>query len=274
MRDQIAELWWEQLLFDDRLRVKVGKVEANSEFAWVEYGGEFMGPAWAISPNVVGIPTYPETAVSFNAQWTPNDEAWLSVGVYDGAGQSGRRTGLHGVGSTFGSPSDLWLVVEGGRVWSDGRLGLGAWSATGDLDEFNGGTASGSEGFYAVFDQALASALGEDGESVATTGLFARVSYADPEVSEVELHFATGVQWTGLVDARPDDTSGCAVCVAELSDEAGFGDDRELVLEAFWRYQVTPFLSFKPDVQYVVDPGGDPALDDALVLGMRVEASF
>lgn len=274
VRDQIAELWVEQLLFDDRLRVKVGKVDANSEFAWVEYGAEFIGPAWAISPNVLGIPTYPETAVSANVFWTPDDATFLGVGVYDGAGQSGYRTGLHGVGTAFGSPDDLWLVVEGGRAWSDGRFGVGAWHGTGDFDEFTGGTSSGSEGVYAVLDQALASEVGEDGESIATTGMFLRAAYADPEVSEIELHLATGVQWSGLVDARPDDLCGCAICIAELSDEAGFGEDREVVLEAFWRFQATPFLSFKPDLQYVVNPGGDPALDDATVLGLRIEAAF
>ncbi len=122
VRDQIAELWWEQLFFDDRLRVKLGKVEANSEFAWVEYGGELIGPAWAISPNVLGIPTYPETAFSLNAEWTHDDLHWMRIGIYDGAAQSGRRTGVHGVGSVFGAPSDLWLALEVGRTWNDGRL--------------------------------------------------------------------------------------------------------------------------------------------------------
>jgi len=274
VRDQIAELWWEQLFLDDRLRVKVGKVEANSEFAWVEYGGELIGPAWAISPNVLGIPTYPETAVSFNAEWTPDDRHWVRVGVYDGAAQSGRRTGVHGVGSVFGAPSDLWLALEVGRTWNAGRLGVGAWRATGDFDEFSGGVADGSNGFYAVFDQTLAQEVDAAGEPLSSTGLFARLAYADPEVSEVELHLATGVQWTGLLAARPSDVCGCGVSIAELSSEAGFDDDREVVLEGYWGFQVTPAIALKPDVQYIVDPGGDPLLDDALVLGLRVQAAF
>ncbi|MEZ6018101.1 MAG: carbohydrate porin [Planctomycetota bacterium] len=274
VRDQIAELWWEQLFFDERLRVKVGKVEANSEFAFVDYGGELIGPAWAISPNVLGIPTYPETAVSVNAQWTPNDETWFSLGIYDGAAQSGYRTGLHGVGTAFGSPSDLWIALEGGRAWSDGRLGLGVWNGTGDFAEFGGGVSSGSQGFYAVLDQALSSAVGADGESVTGAGLFARLAVADPDVSEVHVHFATGIQWTGLVESRPDDVCGCGISIAELSKEAGFDEDREVVLETFWRYQVTPWVALKPDLQYIASPGGDSSLDDAVVLGLRVEASL
>lgn len=270
VRDQIAEIWWEQLLADDRLRVKVGKLDANSEYAWVEHGEEFIGPAWAISNNVLGIPTYPETAFSFNAQWTPDDETWVSVGVYDGASQSGRRTGQHGLGSVFGGPGDLWLVLEAGRVWNEGRFGVGLWSATGDQDRFTGGTEDGTEGFYLVFDQLVYQQ--EGGPSSA--GLFARYAWADPEVSEVEHHLASGVTWSAPFAHRPDDACGLAASLFELSGDAGFTEDREALVEAFYRFQATPAISLKPDVQWVMNPGGDASLEDAWVLGLRVEAAF
>jgi porin len=274
VRDQIAELWWEQLFLDERLRVKVGKVEANSEFAWVEYGGDLIAPPWAISPNVLAIPTYPETAPSINLEWTPDDASWVRFGVYDGAAQSGRRTGVHGLGTTFGEPSDLWIALEAGRTWSDGRVGIGAWRATGDFDRFSGGVEDGTDGFYVVFDQALTTSVAEDGETLTGAGLFARVSYADPDVSEVHVHFATGLHWQGLVDSLPNDALGCGVSWCELSDDAGFSDDREVLLEVFWRHQLTPAISVQPDLQFVLSPGGDETIDDAILAGLRLAASF
>ena len=38
--------------------------------------------------------------------------------------------------------------------------------------------------------------------------------------------------------------------------------------------QLQPWLEVQPDLQYVVHPGTDPALDDALVAGVRLEISF
>jgi porin len=38
--------------------------------------------------------------------------------------------------------------------------------------------------------------------------------------------------------------------------------------------RVTEWLTVQPDVQYVVNPGTDPALDDALVVGLRFEIAF
>ena len=41
-RSQVSELWYEQRLLDDRLRIKIGKVDANTEFNYVDHGAEFI----------------------------------------------------------------------------------------------------------------------------------------------------------------------------------------------------------------------------------------
>ena len=41
-RTQIAELWYQQQLLDNRLRIKVGKVDANTEFAAPARGAGVM----------------------------------------------------------------------------------------------------------------------------------------------------------------------------------------------------------------------------------------
>ena len=55
----------------------------------------------------------------------------------------------------------------------------------------------------------------------------------------------------------------------------GAGADRwEVTFELTYRVRVLPFLSLQPDVQYVANPGGDPDLDDALVVGLRAVLFF
>ena len=60
-----------------------------------------------------------------------------------------------------------------------------------------------------------------------------------------------------------------------FSDEpgAGFPQD-ETAIELYHRFQLTPFLSIKPDLQYIANPGGSPGVADALVATVRVEIVF
>jgi porin len=48
----------------------------------------------------------------------------------------------------------------------------------------------------------------------------------------------------------------------------------ETAYELTWRIPVGEHFALQPDVQYVDDPGTNPALGDALVVILRVEAVF
>ena len=57
-RTQIAELWYQQLFLDQKVRVKVGK-DANSEFAVPQNGVAFLNSSFGHSPTIA-MPTYPD----------------------------------------------------------------------------------------------------------------------------------------------------------------------------------------------------------------------
>jgi porin len=52
----------------------------------------------------------------------------------------------------------------------------------------------------------------------------------------------------------------------ELADNL---DDSSYGFEAYYRFQVTPWLQLSPNVQYLIDPGIGEGTDNALVLGLR-----
>lgn len=62
----------------------------------------------------------------------------------------------------------------------------------------------------------------------------------------------------------------------EFSDAvgAGFTADSETAVEVFYSLRLVPGMRLKPDLQYVVDPGGDAALDDAWILTLRLTVSL
>ena len=129
-RDEIAELWYEQVLLDGKVRVKIGKVEANSEFDFADNAGDFMCSSPGCSPTIFVFLTYPDPATSVNVFIYPNDSLYVGAGLYDGAGQEGISTGLRGPETFFGSPSDLFIIGEAGMTWEcaegrPGRLAIG-----------------------------------------------------------------------------------------------------------------------------------------------------
>lgn len=205
----------------------------------------------------------------------------LGAGVFDGALQEGIRTGAHGPRTLFGPPADLYLIGEVGFHWNDrskaypGVLRVGAWHHTGTFDRFDGGTNDGSTGYYAIIEQKLWRENPDDEDDAQGFAGFAEYDYAEPDITEIEHHLSAGVTWTGAIASRDDDVIGLGFTAVRFSasDRAGFEEDYEVSLETFFKVQITPNLSLKPDVQYIIDPGGAD-LDNALVVTLRLDLSM
>ena len=51
-------------------------------------------------------------------------------------------------------------------------------------------------------------------------------------------------------------------------------DGAEVNLELTGSFRATDWLTIQPDIQYVVNPGFDPDVKNALALGLRFEVVF
>jgi len=262
----LYEVWFEQTSEDGRWRLKIGKVDANSEFAYVDNGAEFIHSSPGFSPSIFVFPTYPDPATSVNLFFDPVEDFGVALGVYDGAAQEGFRTGRRGPKTFLGSPSDLFVVGEAIWRWGDGsRLALGYWGHTGTFAQFDGGTSDGATGGYLTLDLPLAPKLGG----------FVQFAWADEQLSGVQRHVGLGMQREAPLPGRPDDACGIMVSWAQLSDEpgAGFSAHHETATEVFYKIHICENLQLKPDLQYIANPGGG-GVKDALVGTLRVEVSY
>jgi len=279
---QLYQLWLEAWLVPDALRIKLGKQEGFDEFAVVESAAEFLNNGPAYAPTLDAMPSYPDPAYAIAAFAYPAAGWWLSAAAFDGAGQEGVATGKHGASTFLGDPSDLFLVAEAGRAWergegaAPGRGGFGLWKHTGDFERFAGGEQDDALGWYALVEQQLWSeSPGDAGDPQGLTA-FAQLSAGDEDVLEVARHEAAGLQWIGALAGRDEDIAGLAVSRVVFSDEPGaaFDDHHETAVEAFYRWQATPWLAIKPDLQFIRHPAGDASIDDAFVATLRFEATF
>jgi len=58
-----------------------------------------------------------------------------------------------------------------------------------------------------------------------------------------------------------------------FSDHFRASSEYETAYELFYRLQLTPWFSIKPDLQYIANPGGK-GTPDALAATVRVQVSF
>jgi porin len=274
---QISECWYEQVLGDGRLRLKVGKQDGNTDFVAVDLGLDFINASFGLIPTVP-IPTFPDPALGI-AGFAELAE-WLSIGagIYDGAPNGGET----GFSSTFDGEGGSFSVMElAVRPFSAGdpaaTYRLGAWYHSGEVAEIASlpGAApqmqEGNYGFYVGIDQPVFSEKGSLDEGL---GVFAQLGRAPDDRNELTGYLGGGLSYTGLLSGRDEDVVGLGVARARLGDpvRALEGRTRETVFELFYKARVLPWLIVQPDVQFIVNPGGDG--EDALVIGLRVETNL
>ncbi|MCE2884005.1 MAG: carbohydrate porin [Planctomycetaceae bacterium] len=284
---QLSQLWYEQWLFDDVLRVKVGKVDANTEFAYIPAAGGFINASAGFTPTIFALPTYPNPSTSINVFLYPTETWYVGFGAYDGAATiDGVPTGSRGPSTFFSDDlSDDWfLIAESGVTIGEAgflrdlRVAAGGWWLVGDVPNFDGGTDDGTGGVYALAESRVWAPDGVDfGNDEDTRGLWAflQAGWSDPNVALAAQQYGGGCSLTGTFPGRDDDSTGIYASYVVFGDDptSGLGD-AEFSLEIFYDIAITPFLHLKPDLQWFHDPSGDGSTDDALVGTLRLTITF
>jgi carbohydrate-selective porin OprB len=251
-RMQLAEFWYEQWLFSKRCRFKIGRMQSDSDFAFVENGGEFIHGSQGHSPTIFVMPVYPDPASGLALFLYPTETMYLSFGMYDGVLGQGVHTGIHGPHTL--DLSHLFFIGEIGKKWTlaqhrlSGRLSLGGWGHNGTFTQFSESVQHGTAGLYLVLEQMLwrkNPELEEDAQGIAT---FLQYGYADKTVSEIAHHLGAGLTWTGFFSGRDNDVIGIGTNWAWLSDDAGFRHGYELAFEWFYKFAFSQQMVLKLDL--------------------------
>ncbi len=282
---QLNEFWYQQRFGavpgdpeGDLLRLKLGKIDANSEFDTVPALAQFLNSSAGFSPTIFTMPTYPNPAVGINLFVQPVAGITVGLGYYDAtATTQGAKTGELG-GSNFfseGLTDDKLLLAQVEGQWTGGIGQVGGWLLRGDLTGFDGQESDSTTGWYALAQQAV----WNEGEARSIT-LVAQLAGADDNLCDFALHAAAGVWGQGLIPARPADGLGLYVTDVTFTDAVdGLGErlvpaTRETAVEAVYALQATGWWLLRADLQYIRNPGGSEEYSSAMVTALRSDIAF
>lgn len=275
---EVFELWYQQKFFHDKLRVKIGKVDGNSEFAVVRNGLDFINSSSQLTPTLYVLPTTPAPMASVNVFYRFNRMLYLGLGVYN-ANHGDNYMVITGTPQNAQPTSGGALFIgEGGLLWdhlpglrTTGEFQLGVWGHTGKFKKFDGGSQYDTGGIYLILDQTLWEPTPGTDDSRGLRG-FLEYGHTERSVATIYQHVGGGLAWTGLFRSRPKDVTGLGAQCGFPSPEAGFTRSYELAVETFYKVQLTPWLFIQPDLQYIVNAGA--RYPNALVGTIRAKISF
>ena len=254
---RLFELWYEQLLRDKTLGIRVGQQSADQEFITTEYGGLFINsgygfPTLPADDLPSGGPEYPLATPAVRIKYVPNQSLAVLVAVFNGdpAGPGpGSPQARDASGTAFRLGDGVFAIAELQYGINQGEHApglpgiykVGVWydsqpfadqrfSATGQSLADPANTAGARPrrndySAYAVADQLLWKRPGTTDGGVA---VFARAMGAPADRNVVDWFVQGGVTYKAPFLARPNDTVGFAVSWGHVGQNAAKFDSDTL----------------------------------------------
>ena len=309
---RLTQMWYRQKFFNSALDLKFGRVGVNEDFA--SFPCDFQSLSFCSAPigNVAGDIWYsgPVSQWGGRVRYNLNDRWAVQVGAYEQNPsylETGNGFKLSGSG-TKGAlvPVEvIWKPIVGkDALPGEYRLGYYHSSASANdlYDDVNGNpqvltgqapkSRSSKHGAWVIGQQQLTT---HNGDASRGLSVFASLTVHDKATSGIESFQNIGAVYKGPFDARPQDDLGVGIARLKVNDDVtkrqrlinestGISDyddpqyvpvqHSEYNIELNYGVHVTDWLTVRPNVQYVRNPGGVYEVDNAWVAGVKLQASF
>lgn len=160
---------------------------------------------------------------------------------------------------------------------SRGKFALGLWYYTRPFSEIldPADERHVRPGVYALAEGPVLGQAGQPG----SVALFGRAGWADPRVHRLSAYTGGGAVYTGLLPGRGADRTGIGVATAwnggpylDAAELAAFPvTSTETAIELTYRIEAERW-ALQPDLQWIVNPDMRRDVENAWVLGIRLEA--
>ncbi|MBT3250652.1 MAG: carbohydrate porin [Candidatus Marinimicrobia bacterium] len=270
---RLYEFWYNQVLADGRIEILAGLHDLNSEFYTNDCAGLFNNSSFGIGADVASnapVSVFNLAAPGLRIKYTPTDNISILGAIYDGdPGDPAEND--NGLSLDWDKDQGTLSIIESqfNRNYNNNNSELtdtyrfGFWYHSADfvgVNEVVPETHNGNLGVYTSIDKSISETL----------KTFFAGGIAKENCSPVPYYFGTGINLIGFLESRTDDVLGFALNAANISEY----DAWEIVLEASMQVQLLNHFSLKPDLQYIINPGGNPDNDNSMVFSLRAEIGF
>jgi porin len=289
---RLAEVWLQQKVWDDKLALKVGKIDGVAEFGIQEIGSTFMNDELNYVTNqtfTAGMPFDPAGKPGAVLTFKPLDGPILSgfyakAGVF--AGNDDNAYLLDDTGASFAIRGPTILAAElGWRTPEKSDLLPGGYKVGmhynfGDTARFDN-TVAGDN--YFIYGNAWQTLFYLGGKKARHVDAGFTISGAPGDRNKNYLEATAIARVVGPWASRPEDEMGVGIIVSNFSHDfsqqslSTGGPDvagSEKTLELAYKVQINHWLMLQPDMQFVFDPIGASNRGAVVILGLRTVIVF
>lgn len=303
----MTQFWLNQAFLNNQVQWKIGRMTVGEDFASFSCDFQNLTFCGAQPGNLVGSywVNWPTSQWATRLKVNAAEESYVQVGVYqvNPIYVDDRYARHHGLSlDNPNGTTGVLIPVEYGWLptWNGlaGSYKFGGWYNTSDGKDLyqdrdrepRGLTGqaprerNGQYGLYINFQQQISGTAGGSGTSV-----FLNISQADRATAAQDHQLALGLQNKGPF-GRELDVIGVAVGATHnngryaafmrqqderLGNPASIvGDGYEYVVETYYSWAPIPSIYLRPNLQYIKNPGGARANDNAFVLGLKSGITF
>lgn len=288
---ELYQAWVQKNWYGGGISLLGGVYDLSNEFYDLDSSDFFINTGFAMGGELAdtaqnGVAIFPTSALSIRLRVQPSEEWYIQTVLSDGI-NGAPLTNRHPPFANLNSPAIL--VIEGGYLPQEnkkqlGKFAIGAWSYTGGLHNIlrpgTEQTSINNRGIYALAEYSL---IKKDGDPNKGLKGFLRAGYADSDFARFNASWSTGLLYTGVFPGRDKSQLGFAISQVHTSGDYRSEDFTnpniepqilETALELSYKDLITPWLSFQPDIQYIMEPGALGLREQAFVIGVRTVINF
>lgn len=309
---RLAELSYRQRYMDGAIDMRVGRFGLGEfgEFPCEFQNLLFCGNTGGSSTGTVWY-NFPVSQWALQLKYNFNHEWALQGGIFEQnpslqENDNGFKTSFSGDKGVI-LPLEVIFKPQQSFFGLAGEYRAGMFVSTADADDVflgadgqpqpftpGGGYKRHStrEGYWTVARQHIAHIANDPKRPIE---VFTQAHFNDKDTTYIRSSINLGLTSMGTFAARPKDEIGIAVgrievnsrftdrqrMVNALNDETSYDSPgfipiqkKEYSAELFYGVQVTDWLMVRPNVQYLKHPGGVEEVDDAVVIGLKIQTKI
>jgi porin len=306
---RLTQFWIQHQMFDNKLDVKLGYFGEGEDFNTFPCDFQNLSFCGSQVGNYVNTwYNWPVSQAAIRVKYNITPELYAQIGAYN---QNPSQL-EHGNGFKLSGSGTKGTVIPVELVWSPkvnnlpGEYRVGYYKSAADApdvrEDVNGGdavlsgadfrTRSSKKGYWFVAQQQLTT---HNGDASRGLNIAANATFHDKETNLVDNYQSLMLVYKGPFDARPKDDVGIGAARLHVNNDVkrnsellnaanGVSDydnplytpirETEYNFELNYGFHVTNWLTVRPNLQYVVQPGGVDKVDNALVAGLKIQSTF